>query len=118
MRDALLASRLSRCLFVIALSEAGLASGAAVEVLVLKVVLGSAVASRRAAAVEVTVGSCTRAAHATLGVTANVNLRDAVGESLGGRAAVALGRGTREVLQASLGVAVVVGSSAPAVLGA
>lgn len=103
---------------VVALSEAGLASGTTVEVLVLEVVLGPAVAGRRAAAVEVTVGSRTGAAHATLSVTADINLRDAVGESLGGRFAVALGRGTREVLDASLGVAVVDSSPAPAILGA
>lgn len=103
---------------VVALAEAGLASGTAVEVLVLEVVLGSAVAGRRAAAVEVAVGSRTGAAHATLGMTTNVNLGDTIGESLCGRAAAALGRGTGEVLQASLRVAVVDSGSAPAVLRA
>ena len=91
--------RFSRCLLVVALSKASLASGTAVEVLVLEVVLGSAVAGRGATAVEVTIGTSTGAADTALGVTADVNFRDAIGEGWRGRrGAAALGRSTREGL--------------------
>jgi hypothetical protein len=107
---------------VVTLSETGLASSTAVQILVLKIVLGSAVAGGGAAAVEVTIGTGTRAADTALGMAANVNLRDAVREILGGRGrgrrGSALGRGAGEGLQACLRVAMVDSGSAPAVLRA
>ena len=117
--SALGGRRLSRSLLVIALSEASLASGSAIEILVLKIVLGSAVAGRRAAAVEVAVGTGTGAADATLGVTADINFRNVIGEvARGRRAGVARGGGTGEGLQAGLCVAVVFSGTAPTVLRA
>jgi hypothetical protein len=77
---ALGGGRLSRRLHVVALSESSLAAVAAVEVLVLDVVLGAAVAGRGAAAVEVAVGTGTGAGYAALGVAADVDFGDSGGE--------------------------------------
>jgi hypothetical protein len=83
--DTLLSSRVRRTGLVVALSEASLAAVAAVQVLVLERVLGSAVTGRRAAAVEVSVGAGSGACDTALGVTADVDLRDRSGEGLRGR---------------------------------
>lgn len=118
LSGALGGRRLSRSLLVVTFSEASLASGSAVEVLVLEVVLGSTVASGRAATVEVAVGTGTGAAHAALGVTADVDLRNVIVEVAGRRrrGGVALGRSAREGLQACLCVTVVDSGTAPTVL--
>lgn len=64
----------------VALSVAGLASVAAVQGLVLEIVLGAAVAGRRAAAVEVAVGAGAGARHAADGGSADVDFGDFGGE--------------------------------------
>jgi len=61
---------------VVALSIACLAAGSAVDGLVLDVVLGAAVTSRGAAAVEVAVGTNTGAAHTSLSTTTDIDLGD------------------------------------------
>jgi hypothetical protein len=76
LRHGRLSRRLSRRLLVVALSEASLTSVTAVEVLVLDVVLGAAVAGRRAAAVEEAIGTGAGASDTTLGVAADVDFRD------------------------------------------
>jgi hypothetical protein len=110
----------------VALSVAGLATSSAVDSLVLDVVLGAAVSGRRAAAVEVFVGTNTRAAHTTLSLTADINLRNSGreggiglargkrgwGGSLAGRSS------TREGLEASCGVTVSGTNVTPSILRA
>jgi hypothetical protein len=77
--------RLSRRLLVVAFSVTSLAAVAAVESLVLDVVLGAAVAGRGAAAVEVAVGTGARAGYTALGVSTDVDLGDGGREGGGGR---------------------------------
>jgi hypothetical protein len=126
LRDAGLGSRLSRRLLVITLSEARLAASSTIQGLVLDIVLGAAVAGRRAAAVEEAVGTSTGTGHATLGVAADVDLGDSSGECSsggggllgcarlhGGGSGLALRGGAREGVEAGLRVAVVDGGSAP-----
>lgn len=100
-------SRDSRLGLGVALSVAGLAASSAVDALVLDVVLGAAVSSRGAAAVEVAVGAGSGAGYAALGVTANVDLGDggregggrrSAGLQRGGGVRLALGRGAGEGL--------------------
>ena len=119
--------RLSRRLLGVALSVAGLAAVTAVQRLVLDVVLGSAVAGGRAAAVEVTVGSGAGAGDAALRVAADVDDGDGGGEGLSrgggggglggglqgsGSLGGAGGTGCGEGLQAGGRVAVVLGATA------
>jgi len=110
----------------VALSVALLATGSAVESLVLDVVLGAAVSGRRAAAVEVAVGTNTRAGHTSLSTTADIDLGDlgrerggwlAGGHQGGGSSSLAGGSGTGEGLEAGR---VTVGSTSvtPSILGA
>lgn len=107
-------SRHRRLSHLIALSKASLASVAAVEVLVLDIVLGPAVAGRRAAAVEVTVCPCAGTRHAALGVAAHVDFGDGGREdaACGGARGCALGFVAREGGEAGFGVAVVGGGAA------
>ena len=74
-------------LLVVAFSIASLATRSAVQVLILDIILGAAVAGRRAAAVEVAIGSRARAGNAALSVTADVDLGDFRGETSCGRLA-------------------------------
>jgi hypothetical protein len=84
-RGTLGGSRLSRRLLVVALSVTSLAAVAAVESLVLDVVLGAAVAGGGAAAVEVAVGTGARAGYTALGVSTDVDLGNGGREGGGGR---------------------------------
>lgn len=118
-------SWLGRCLLAIALSITSLATITAVEALVLDVVLRSAVAGRRAAPVEVTVGSRAGAGHTTLSVATDIDDRNRGRECLsrrgaglgsglhgGGGLGGARGSRSREGLQAGGSVAVVLGATA------
>jgi hypothetical protein len=124
-------SRCSGLVLVVALSVASLATVAAVQVLVLDIVLRSAVTGGRAAAVEVAVGSGAGAGYTALSVTADIDVGDRLGETGGGRG-TGLGRaglhgrggrlarraGAGEGVEAGGGIAVVDSGSAPSVLGA
>jgi hypothetical protein len=129
-RDAGLGLGLSGSGLVVAFSETSLATITTVQSLVLKVVLGAAVAGRGAAAVEVTISSSSGASNTSLGVAADVDFGDSGGEgscwrsSLLGHARLhgsrrggfARRRRAGERLQASGGVAVVDSGTAPSVL--
>jgi hypothetical protein len=82
-RGTLGGSRLSRRLLVVALSESSLAAGAAVQSLVLDVVLGAAVTGGGAAAVEVAAGTGTGAGYTALSVAADIDLGNSGGEGSG-----------------------------------
>ena len=131
MRGALGSGGLRGRLHAVALSVASLAAIAAVDGLVLDVILGAAMAGRGAATVKVAVCTGTGAGDTALGVTTDVNRWYGVGKAGGGRGSwlcgaglhgcccgLALGRGAGEGPQASRRIAVVDGGSAPAVLGA
>jgi hypothetical protein len=131
-RDTLLGSGLGRELLVVALSESGLASITTVQVLVLDVVLGTTVSCGRAAAVEETVGTGSRASDTALGVAADVDLGNSSREGGSGRGSLLCdadlhscwssrlaGRlSAGEGVEAGFGVAVVDSGSAPSILAA
>jgi len=110
----------------VALSVASLAASSAVESLVLDVVLGAAVSGRRAAAIEVAVGTNTRAGHTSLGASANIDFGDLGREGGGGLAgaqggwgsALTGGSGTRESCEACCCVAISSTNVAPSILAA
>jgi hypothetical protein len=130
--SALCGSRVRRGLLVVALSETSLATVSAVKVLVLKSVLRTAVTSGRAAAVEVAVSTGSRAGYTALGVAADIDDGDRGGEASSGRGSLlgcaglhgrggsrlANRAGAGEGTEAVGGIAVVLGNSAPSVLGA
>jgi hypothetical protein len=130
--SALGGSRVRRGLLVVALSETSLAAVSAVQVLVLKSVLRTAVTGRRAAAVEVAVGTSSRAGYAALSMAADIDDGNRGGKASGGRGSLlscaglhgrggsrlADGVGAGEGAEAGGSIAVVLGGSAPSVLGA
>ena len=131
MRSTLGSGGLRGRLHAVALSVASLAAIAAVQGLILDVILGAAMAGRGAATVKVAVCTGTGAGDSALGVATDVNRWYGVGKA-GGRGGgwlcgarlhgccrgLALRRGAGEGAQAGRCIAVVDGGSAPAVLGA
>jgi len=119
-------SGLRRLGLVVALSVASLATGSTVESLVLDIIFGTAVSGRRAAAVEVFVGTDTGAAHAALSFTADIDLRNGGREGRSGLgrgkrgwgSSLAGGSSTGEGLEASFGVTVSGTNVTPSILGA
>jgi hypothetical protein len=111
----------------VALSKACLAASSAVNGLVLDVILRAAVSGRRAAAVEVAIGTDTRAAHASLTATTDIDLGDtgregwrslAGGQGGRGTQVPAAGSSTRELAETSVGIAVGSGGVTPSILRA